>query len=87
MIYVTQIEPATGTALPDTSPIWTAGGVEYRVSGAPMDEAPEGAITQDDEGNWSAPLVLPKKGVLSVVGWDWQGVFAALGLERIEAGE
>lgn len=87
MIYVTQIEPATGTALLDTNPIWTAGGVNYRVAGGYMATAPEGAITQDAEGDWSAPLALPTEGgvtVTTVAGVDWAQVMAALGLTRLD---
>lgn len=85
MIYVTQIERATGTALLNTNPIWTAGGVDYRVSGGPMDAAPEGAHMQDVDGAWIAPApVLPGDGVTTIAGVDWQVVLAALGLTRLD---
>jgi hypothetical protein len=87
MIYVTQIEPISGTALLPTSPIWTDGEAEYRVAGGPRDVVPEGAITRDEDGEWSAPLALPETGVLNVAGVDWQAVLAALGLSRVETTE
>jgi hypothetical protein len=88
MIYVTQIEPISGTALLQTSPIWTDGEAEYRVAGGPRESAPEGAITRDEEtGEWSAPLALPETGVLNVAGVDWRVVLAALGLSRVETTE